>query len=269
MKSYILGFLLSLLFQYSHSSLAQIDSLKRSDVSRFTKGVVHNLTSPLRWDRKDWAHTGVLLLSTAAISCLDVPVNNFWHGKSDPTLDAINDIGFHYGKPYSAIIATGGFYLTGIIIKNEWARETGLILGTSLMTSGIIMSVLKPVIGRSRPEVDAGNYDFHPFTGLAKFHSLPSGHVAIALTISLVLAKRVQSTPLKIFFYSLAASTIFCRLYSDAHWLSDEALAGGIAWFSASQSINQFSNPRYKRHTKTTVSLRPSIGGASLKITLN
>jgi membrane-associated phospholipid phosphatase len=271
MKARIFFSLLFLLCLPQHSD-AQYDSVKRLDVVRFADGVLHNLTSPIRWEKRDWIKASAVVLGTAAISTIDMPVNTFchgkgtWQGKSSSTLGVVNDIGYMYGKSYSAFIVTGGFYLTGMALKNEWAKETGLMLGTALLTSGLLESISKPLIGRSRPEAGSGNYDFHPLSGEARFHSLPSGHSAIAFTISLVLARRVHSTPLKIFFYSLAASTAFCRLYSNAHWFSDVGLGGVIAWFSASESVKHVAQTRYKRHPKTNLTLCPTIGGASLKI---
>jgi membrane-associated phospholipid phosphatase len=268
MKARICSSLLFCLCLFQHS-YAQYDSVRRSDVIRFADGAQHNFTSPIRWQQRDWIKAGAVVLGTAAISIADMPINLFWHGKSSSTMDVVNDLGNSYGKPYSAYIVTGGFYLTGMVIKNEWVKETGLMLGTALLTSGVIESIAKPLFGRARPEATLDSYDFHPLSGEAKFHSLPSGHAAIAFTISFVLAKRVHSTPLKILFYSLAASTAFCRLYSNAHWFSDVGLGAVIAWFSASESVKHATRTKYKKHSKMNVYVRPVIGGLSLKIAFN
>lgn len=248
---------------------AQEDSTCRTDIGRFVDGAYHNLSGPLRWQRRDWATTAILLASTAAVSSLDQPVNRFWIGKQDPVLDVVNDVGYWYGYPASGFILTGGFYLSGIVFKNEWARETGVILGTAFATSTLLVSVLKPVVGRTRPGNGTNNLNFHPFSREAKFHSFPSGHSAIAFTLSFVLAKRINNKPLKIFFYTLAASTAFCRLYSNAHWLSDVYLGGTIAWVSTTGSIKRLSTNRFKALRNTHVSLRPNIGGMTLRISFN
>lgn len=248
---------------------AQVDSTRRSDVGCFVGGVYHNLSGPLRWDNKEWATTAIVLASTAALSSLDQPLNRFWMGKQDPVLDVVSDAGYWYGYPASGFILTGGFYLSGVVFKNEWARETGVILGTAFATSTLLVSVLKPVVGRTRPGNGTGNLNFHPFSREAKFHSLPSGHSAIAFTLSLALAKRINNKPLKIFFYALAASTAFNRLYSNAHWLSDVYFGGTIAWFSTRGSIKHLSTNRFKALRNTHISLRPNIGGMTLRITFN
>ena len=55
-------------------------------------------------------------------------------------MDGVNTVGYHYGKPYTGLAITSGLYLTGMLFKSEWAKETGLILGTSLLSAGIIES---------------------------------------------------------------------------------------------------------------------------------
>lgn len=251
------------------ATFAQADSTKRSDVARFADGVYHNLSSPLRWDKTDWTTTALVIGGAGVISTLDESVNRLSYGKHDPFLDAVNDVGYWYGTPYSGIIVTGGFYLTGLAIENEWARETGLALGTAFATSTLLVAALKPLLGRTRPGNGTGSYDFHLFSKEAKFHSLPSGHAVIAFTLSFVLAKRINNKPLKIFFYTLAGSTAFCRIYSNAHWFSDVALGGAIAWFSASATAMHLATNRFKRNRNTRVSVFPNIGGMTLILCFN
>lgn len=268
-KAKVTIFGLAFLLCHCQCSFAQQDSTTRPDVVRFAGGILHNIGSPIRWTKTDWKTVSIVALSTGTISTLDRPVNQYWTAKHDPSLDVINVIGYSYGKPYSGLAFAGGFYLTGILVKNEWVRETGLMLATSLITSSLLEATLKPLIGRARPPLGTGNYDFHPFSGEPVFHSLPSGHAAIAFTISFVLAKRIESVPLKILFYAFAGSTALCRLYSNAHWLSDVALGGTIAWFSASEAVKYIANTRFVRNTKTNVTLHPNVGGMTLRIAFN
>ena len=260
----------SLIFCFDGETVfAQTDTTKRSDVLSYAEGVYHNLSAPLRWNKTDWATSALVMGSTAVLSTLDEPVNKLLQETQHFRLDAVNDVGNLYGSPYSGMILTGGFYFTGLVIKNEWARETGLALGTAFTTSTLIVSVLKPLIGRTRPGNLAGSYDFHPFSKETKFHSLPSGHTVIAFTLSFVLAKRINNKPLKIFFYTLAASTAFSRQYSNAHWLSDVALGGAIAWFSASGTVIHLATHRLKRNRQTHFTVFPNIGGMTLRLSFN
>ncbi len=225
---------------------AQIDSVRVKDSFRVADGIGYTLSSPLRWKGNDWLKLGGIVATTAALSLADEPMRAFWQQQDSRFLDGVNEVGYHYGKPYSALLFTGGFYLGGIIFKDEWMRETGMMLGTSLFSAGLLQMTLKPVVGRARPFTGEQNYALTFFNKDAGFHSFPSGHASIAFTISLVMARRVNSVPVKIFFYSLAASTVACRLYSDAHWISDIAFGGTIAWFCSDVALKRLNENRFR-----------------------
>jgi membrane-associated phospholipid phosphatase len=224
-----------------------VDSIRQTDAFRFVDGMVYTYTSPARWKGKDWLRLGGVLAGTAALTLADQPVRKFWTNQNSPFLDGVNTVGYHYGKPYTAFLFTGGFYLGGLLFKSEWAKETGVMLGTSLLSAGLMEMTLKPAIGRARPSTGEGNYELTFFNREAGFHSFPSGHASMAFTISMVMARRVNSVPVKIFFYSLAASTVACRLYSDAHWISDVAFGGTIAWFCSDVAIKRLTENRFRQ----------------------
>jgi membrane-associated phospholipid phosphatase len=146
--------------------------------------------------------------------------------------------------------------------------ETGLALNTALVTTGLLEMALKPLIGRARPGRGDGNYDVDFFNRTFDYHSFPSGHASVAFTVSFVLAKRTELVPLKIFFYSLAASTAVCRLYSDAHWISDVAFGSIIAWYCSEAALKRLKVNRL-RPRKTKWNVTPYPGGITLKATFN
>ena len=245
---------------------AQYDSVKRRpDVFRFADGIINTYTSPVRWKGKDWLKFSAIAGSTALLTVADHPVRNFWIQQNGKVFDCINVAGYHYGKPYSAFMFSGGFYAAGLLFKNEWARETGLALSTALMSSAFLEMGLKPLIGRARPGRGNGNYDMDFFNPTFNYHSFPSGHASIAFTISFVLAKRTESVPVKIFFYTLAGSTAICRLYSDAHWISDVAFGSIIAWYCSEAAIKRLQSSRLRKERKTKMSVTPYPGGITLR----
>ena len=207
------------------------DSLYRSDIHRFADATIHTYTRPLHWKQKQWLTFGGIIAGTAAITLLDEPVRNFFVHTQDGFPDFIESVGYHYGKPYSAVIFSGGFYLAGMILNDRWSKETGLNLGVTLLTSGLLQTVLKDVVGRARPGTGLGPYEFKiPSEGEIAYHSFPSGHSAVAFGITLVMARRIASQPIKILFYALAASTALSRMHADAHWFSDIAFGAALAW---------------------------------------
>ncbi|MGC1242008.1 MAG: phosphatase PAP2 family protein [Chryseosolibacter sp.] len=240
----------------------------RPDVLRFGDAVLHTYTAPARWKQKDWLVLGGLVAGTTALTFLDQPVRDFWQKQDGQFMDGLERVGYHYGKPYAAMAFTGGFYLGGMIFKNEWAKETGLILGTTLLTSGSLMGLLKNAAGRGRPAPGMNNLEFRPFDDSPAWHSFPSGHSSIAFGISLVMAKRVENVPLKILFYSLAGTTAVGRMYSDSHWISDVGFGGMLAWFCADTAIKRLQVNRFRTVRRKDVlvwSVYPYPGGVALR----
>ncbi|MEO5600419.1 MAG: phosphatase PAP2 family protein [Cyclobacteriaceae bacterium] len=183
-------------------------------------------------------------------------------------MDDINTVGYYYGKPYITFLFSGAIYSVGVLSKNQWLRETGLIMGTALISAGILEIGLKPLIGRARPPTETGNYDLTFFNMKPAYQSFPSGHAAMAFTASLVLAKRSKCVHVKIFFYSLATTTAICRLYSDVHWVSDVAFGGVLAWYCSEVALKRLQQNRFKNpHQKSIWSVTPYPGGLSLRAT--
>lgn len=253
--------------------IAQVDTVhvQRWDPLRVVDGAVYTLTAPARWKGKDFVKAGAVVVGTAAISLLDEPVRKFWSGKKSDLLDEFQRVGNHYGKPYSAVAVTSGFYFTGLLFKNEWARETGLMLASGLGSSTIVQTFFKNAIGRARPNLNIGNYETDPFNPDSPYHSLPSGHTTVAFTTSLILAKQVEPVALKIFFYSMATMTAASRMYLDVHWISDIAFGGAIAWFCADTAVTRIAANKFRpvlRQQAVIVKLYPYPGGLSLRATL-
>lgn len=224
------GFLFAILFA-PVSSLSAQDSLHWSDTYRFVDATIYTYSQPVRWKQKQWLTFSGIIAGTAALTLLDKPVRELFLENSGSLPQFIEETGYHYGKPYSAFTFTGGFYLVGVILNDRWAKDTGLNLGVTLLTSGLLQTLLKGIVGRARPGTEAGPYAFKsPSKGDAGYHSFPSGHSAVAFGISMVLARRIQSTPIRIFLYALAASTTLSRLHTDDHWFSDMAFGAALAW---------------------------------------
>lgn len=246
----------------------QADSIAyRADVLRVADGIAYTFTSPVRWKGTDWLTLGGILAGTTALTFLDQPVRDFWQQRDNRFLDGVETIGYHYGKPYTAVTITAGFYLSGVIFKSMWARETGLMLGTSIFSSSIIMAALKNGAGRARPGVTSAHLDFKPFNDLSAYHAFPSGHSSIAFGLSLLLARRVEPVPLKILFYSLAGTTAVGRMYKDAHWVSDVAFGGMLAWFCADTAVSRLQRNRFKsvrRKDRMVWKVYPYPGGVTL-----
>ncbi len=96
-----------------------------------------------------------------------------------------------------------------VLARRPWAA--GYFLAASLVTGGLVQ-LLKTVFGRTRPENVLTNLDFGSF---------PSGHVANAATMAVVLALLYPRV------WVWAAGSVYTvvmmlsRTYLGAHWLTD------------------------------------------------
>ena len=223
---------------------------KTNGIIRAADAFVYTVISPVRWKGKDWLTAGSTLGGAALLTLADEPVNDFFHRDQGEFVNQLERVGFHNGKPYAAMIATGGFYLTGLVIKNEWAKETAIILGSAYLSSGAIQTLMKKVVGRARPGAGYGPYEFRPFHKEASFSSFPSGHVQIALVTSIVLAERVKPIWLKSIFYAGAAITFTSRMYVGAHWLSDLSFGSAISYFCTKTVMKRLEKTKYDNPLK-------------------
>lgn len=215
------------------------------DFIRFADAIGHTVASPIRWDKKDWLTLGGVVAGSAALMLVDEPVREFWGNRDPDSWHVIERAGFHYGKPYAAYIMTGGFYIPGLVFKNKWMRETGLILGAAYLTSGAVQTIMKTVIGRARPGTDEGAWAYKPMSPEGGYHSLPSGHIQIAMVSAMVLAERVKSPILKGAFYATAGVTFLSRMESDSHWISDLAFGGAISYFCTKAIMKRMDQTKY------------------------
>ncbi|MBK1440064.1 phosphatase PAP2 family protein [Parapedobacter sp. ISTM3] len=244
------------------------------DFLRFGDGFLYTLASPVKWRGNDWLKVGGVIAGTALTTLADKPVRNFWLDQDSKLLDGIERAGFHYGKPYAAFYLMGGFYLTGLAIKSEWARETAMVLGAAYLTSGAVQSFMKTAFGRARPATEVGPWAFKPWSPEAAYHSFPSGHIQIAMVSAVVLAERVEQPWLKGVFYSTAGVTLISRMYSDSHWLSDLAFGGAISYFSAKAVLKRMEQTKsgdhmFRRKKKEiTWNFTPTFNGFALVGTL-
>jgi len=242
---------------------------KTPNILRIADGTLYAFSGPLtRWEKKDWMTAGGIVVGGVALSLLDKPIQNFFQKNQSKTANRVSDFGYHYGKPYTAALAVGGFYASGVVFKSEWARETSYILASSYVSSGLIQAVLKSAVGRGRPNTGLDQYHFKPFNGNAAFSSFPSGHTQIALVTSMVLARRVESPVLKTMFYTAAGVTMASRMYNNAHWFTDVAVGGAIIWFCTDTIIKRMEATKnaalYKSDKQIKWNFFPSYNGFAL-----
>ena len=117
------------------------------------------------------------------------------------------------------------------MVQDCWNKTRGsyaVLIFTSVLSAGIIVKILKILIGRARPVFfEALEWTaFVPFSVNWEFNSMPSGHTAISfagLVMIGMLAPRY-----KVLTWTMAILIGFSRVAIGAHWPTDVILGAFI-----------------------------------------
>jgi len=229
-------FLLNVLIPINAQSIEIKDSLGNTrldllkyDTKHIIKSVGHSFTRPLHWKGKDFGKLGGLLVGTIALSSLDNETNRFFERNSETFPKGIRDFGWYFGSPQNYFITNAGLYGVGLLTKNEKIRKTSVLVISSSITNGVINSLLKSSVGRARPNHTGDPFDFQLFSSEPGYHSFPSGHTALSMTMSHAIAKQFDNIWVKIGIYGIGAIPPISRLVDGAHWLTDIAFSAAIS----------------------------------------
>lgn len=215
------------------------------DFVNIFKGVGYSYTRPLHWKGSQWVTAGYTMAGTSLIHLVDKPASDYFRGIKEDVPQGISDYGARVGSPTNNYMITGVIYLTGLTLKDEKLRRTGVLLIASATSAGFLQQVVKSVVGRARPLSGKSSDTFRPFWGGGKeYHSFPSGHTILAMTNAHAIAKQFKNPWLKTGIYTVGSIPAISRLWEGKHWLSDVALGVAISIFTV-ESIDRYLDSRY------------------------
>lgn len=199
-------------------------------IARTTPG-----TTPA-FDWRPWLYglAAVALLSAASMAWLDRPAALYFRDAFDHQQKTLFNAMGEYGKPetYFAVAAVLalGFWLAGRkLAAGESARaaafrrrmHASLFVIFSVAAAGVLINVLKFVIGRLRPRelFEHGLYGFQPFNTDFGMNSFPSGHSqmvwSLAVALFLVFPRLWPA------YFAFAAAIAASRFLGSVHYVSD------------------------------------------------
>ncbi|MFL1012745.1 phosphatase PAP2 family protein [Flavisericum labens] len=204
-------------------------SMLKYDAKYSWQSVKHSVIRPAHWKGENFKILGVLVAGTVALSSIDEPANRFFVRQDTKAPKLIKDFGWYFGSPQNYFMLNAGLYGVGLLTKSETIRKTSVLIISSSVTTGLIQSLCKMTIGRARPGGDYGAFEFRPFSSEGAFHSFPSGHTILSMTMAHAIAKQFNSTWAKVATYSIGSIIPLSRLTANAHWLTDTALSAAIS----------------------------------------
>lgn len=246
LKLFFLLVFLQISVIYPQSAQGNKDFFKR-DVNLVLEDGKQLIQSPSKWETSDWLKFSAVIGGTALLSTIDEKAQDLAYRNPDYSQSFPMKLGKWYGEPLITGAFASGFYVYGLIAKDEPTRRIGLEVAESFAYAGLITTVLKVAIGRERPYTHKGRYSFLPFTrplspGANEHFSLPSGHSTVAFSLATVLASHTNNYLLKTVIYTPAVLTTVSRVYQDQHWVSDVFMGAAIGYFVGSFIVDHHAS---------------------------
>ncbi len=221
--------------------------MAKYDLGNVFKGVGYAYSRPFHWKGQQWNDLGITVLFTGGTYLVDAPISDYMRGIKEDVPKVIRDYGFEYGSPANNYMITGAVYLTGLIIRDEKLRRTGVLLISSATAAGVLQQFLKSAVGRARPLSGYSKDTYNPlWAGDKDFHSFPSGHAILAMTNAHAIAKQFKNKWVKGGIYTLGAIPAVSRLWEGKHWLSDVTLSLFISIFTV-EAIDRYLDSKYDK----------------------
>jgi len=241
-----------LLCLVANTCSAQIDSARINGLSdsrsvghdglTAIRAIGHVAKAPTRWDGNDWLRAGSVAALTTACVLLDDEASDLMRRNQSSFSNSVSDVVVEYGNGYVAAGFPVAMYLSGLVLNNDWVRETAVLMGGTVLLTSTVTTIGKIAFGRARPHADLGSHEFRPFRNLPEYRSFPSGHATTAFSISAVLAARIKNPWASIGLYGAAAAASLSRMYTRSHWLSDVVFSAVYSSAVAHSIVYWFEN---------------------------
>lgn len=160
------------------------------------------------------------------------------------------------GYDAAFILLYGG---AGRLAGNGYMQGTALLAGESFLVANAAGTVLKEVVGRSRPYTGKGKTSLVPFNHKTSGTSFLSGHTVSAFSVASVFAARADSYWVKVLSYTLASGVAMQRVYADKHWASDVVAGAAIGTLVGRDIVTGAGK-------KQELTLLPSPGGLAVAL---
>ena len=226
------------------------------------------LTSPLRWQAKEWMKAGLVVGGTTSLFFADKAVKEFAQKNRSGVASPFASVGNFIGDPMYVFPSVGAFYLYGYLADDSKVRRASLLALESLTISGAFTSVIKMVARRHRPNTGDPPTDWHGPTLGGKYVSFSSGHTSSAFAVATVIAAEYEDTPyVAPVAYGLATLTALSRIYSNEHWSSDVFFGAAVGYLVSKAVLSYHKDDKDKLGNRLT--LLPQVGKEMTGLTVN
>lgn len=146
------------------------------------------------------------------------------------------------GEGYIDFGIAGGIFAIGKLSHNDRVTETGALGIKALINSSLIVTGLKFITQRERPNTSEGDGHF-----FERGHSFPSGHSITVWSLATVIAEEYREKPLvRIAAYGLASAVSIARVTGRNHFASDVLVGSTLGYFIGHYTVKHFSKHQGK-----------------------
>jgi len=182
--------------------------------------------------KKRWiaAYIFVFCSTMTIVSCLywDITLTKYCQTLS-PAIKNIAEVITTFGIATWYIVASIIFYLFfRFIYKNNLHAAQSLFVFLSLSITGILITLLKWIVGRHRPiDLFTHGYSGFDYFGVGyELTSFPSGHAQTAFTLATALTILFPRWGIPLFVIAVAVG--ISRVILTSHYLSDVIAGAGV-----------------------------------------
>ena len=218
------------------------------DMGSVFKGTGYAYSRPLHWKGKQWFNFVSIAAGTTLMTFADDEFDQWAEGFRDHVPNNILTFGNRQARPEGNYGLCGAIYFTGLFVKNEKLRRTGVLMMASTITGGFLQQLTVRVIGRARPLTGEPANSFNPFLfkEVKRYDSFFSGHTVLSFTNAYAIAKQFKSPWIKAGIYTVGMIPGFTRIAISKHWLSDVAF-GTVMSILIVESIDKYLDKRYQQ----------------------
>jgi undecaprenyl-diphosphatase len=127
------------------------------------------------------------------------------------------------------VMVVAFFLIAGTAYRERRWVAYAIAMAIAGLGAGILAQIVKPLVGRARPELWLGPMHYAPGSST----SFPSGHTVGAFALAGVLVFSSRSVTLRVIAFVLAAGVGLSRVLAFRHWPSDVTASAMIGLVTA------------------------------------
>ena len=173
-----------------------------------------------------------------AAALLDENARTFWLDHHSSFASSLADAGNFAGTGRNIIAGLAVTYVVARLTHHRRTANAVLRVSAGYAVSNVIVGVLKPVVGRHRPDSTNDAWRFKPFSTEGEWHSFPSSHAVHAFSIAAGAAIATRRFWVAALGYSAATVVAWSRVYDDQHWTSDVTTSAVIGMSAVATTMD-------------------------------